>query len=250
MLWNLDHARSWERHARAILRIRTGCCFGFDGRGTQRTSENQLDPAWAELTIPTIFSSRIKRILPFQIHNVYMTNLKQTPAPSSATAMTPNPDASTMPTPQPQNAAALAAQQPRPWEWLEDFVSDNSVSENDVPISLAMFGARKIKRADATYVKWFKFGFGGAHDEEETASVRSIAPGVDDGESNARVKRIRVDPADIAMSIESSRSGSRVGSREGSVLGSRATPIVLEEEDGGITGTSEVKMAEVKMAVD
>lgn len=70
-------------------------------------------------TIPTVFSSRIFRILPFQQHNVYFTSLSiagdnLSKQGSSAAANTPR------------------ELQPRPWDWLEDCVGDVDGSQHTV----------------------------------------------------------------------------------------------------------------------
>jgi hypothetical protein len=58
-----------------------------------------------------------------------------------------------------QQQLQLYLQQPRPWEWIEDYVPE-PVQDNDAPINLTWFNARKTKRGEVTYSRWFKLGFG------------------------------------------------------------------------------------------
>ncbi|KAF9137964.1 RNA polymerase II mediator complex subunit [Mortierella sp. GBA39] len=75
---------------------------------------NQLRTGLPQMTtsIPTVFASRIFRILPFQQHNVYFTSLRIGGDSGANTAA----------------IAGIKAQhkeiQPRPWDWLEDCVGD------------------------------------------------------------------------------------------------------------------------------
>ncbi|KAF9155624.1 RNA polymerase II mediator complex subunit [Linnemannia schmuckeri] len=75
---------------------------------------NQLRTGLPQMTtsIPTVFASRIFRILPFQQHNVYFTSLRIAGDSATNTA----------------GAVGIKAQhkeiQPRPWDWLEDCVGD------------------------------------------------------------------------------------------------------------------------------
>lgn len=75
---------------------------------------NQLRTGLPQMTtsIPTVFASRIFRILPFQQHNVYFTSLR-IGGDSGANTV---------------GVAGIKAQhkeiQPRPWDWLEDCVGD------------------------------------------------------------------------------------------------------------------------------
>jgi hypothetical protein len=111
----------------------------------------QLSTLQQNLKLPPIFASRIKRILPFQTHNAYLTNVKL-----PAALQTP----STFDHPlNNQQQLQLYLQQPRPWEWIEDYIPEPT-QDNDAPINLAWFNARKLKRGEATYSRWFKLGFG------------------------------------------------------------------------------------------
>ncbi|KAG0022181.1 RNA polymerase II mediator complex subunit [Podila clonocystis] len=81
---------------------------------------NQLRTGLPQMTttIPTVFSSRIFRILPFQQHNVYFTSLSiagdSLSKGSSVAANTPR------------------ELQPRPWDWLEDCIGDVDGSQHIV----------------------------------------------------------------------------------------------------------------------
>lgn len=44
-------------------------------------------------------------------------------------------------------------EQAKPWEWLEDIVSEPP-QENDAPISLSIFNGRKSKRTDSNHMRW------------------------------------------------------------------------------------------------
>lgn len=113
----------------------------------------------SELTsVPAMFHSRVKRIMPFLTHNVYLANTRL------ASAMLGLPATND---PQQQQAhLETCLEQSKPWEWLEDYVSEPP-HDNDAPISLSLFSAKKLKRVDNTYVRWFKFGFdeGSAHQD-------------------------------------------------------------------------------------
>jgi hypothetical protein len=105
----------------------------------------------SELTsVPAMFHSRVKRIMPFLTHNVYLAN---TGLASSMLGLPPTNDPQ-----QQQQHLEMCLEQSKPWEWLEDYVSEPP-HDNDAPISLSLFNARKLKRVDNTYVRWFKFGF-------------------------------------------------------------------------------------------
>ncbi|KAI8582592.1 hypothetical protein K450DRAFT_226004 [Umbelopsis ramanniana AG] len=120
-------------------------------RELRKTNLQQLSNLQPNLKIPLIFASRIKRILPFQTHNAYLTNVKL-----PAALQTP----STFDHPlNNQQQLQLYLQQPRPWEWIEDYVPE-PVQDNDAPLNLMWFNARKIKREEVTYSRWFKLGFG------------------------------------------------------------------------------------------
>jgi hypothetical protein len=60
-------------------------------------------------------------------------------------------------------------EQCKPWEWLEDYASEPP-QDNDAPISLSLFNAKKAKRTDSTYVRWFKFGFEGTSSTKQHIS--------------------------------------------------------------------------------
>ncbi|KAI8985141.1 hypothetical protein BDB01DRAFT_850197 [Pilobolus umbonatus] len=101
-------------------------------------------------SIPAIFHSRVKRIMPFLTHNIYLANTRMA---SSILGLPPTSDLQ-----QQQIHLESCLEQSKPWEWLEDYVSDPP-HDNDAPISLSLFNARKVKRTESTYVRWFKFGF-------------------------------------------------------------------------------------------
>jgi hypothetical protein len=105
----------------------------------------------SELTsVPAMFHSRVKRIMPFLTHNVYLANTRLA---SSMLGLPPTNDPQ-----QQQQHLETCLEQSKPWEWLEDYVSEPP-HDNDAPISLSLFSAKKSKRVDNTYVRWFKFGF-------------------------------------------------------------------------------------------
>ncbi|KAG0050520.1 RNA polymerase II mediator complex subunit [Gryganskiella cystojenkinii] len=93
---------------------------------------NKLRTGFPQMTnsIPTVFASRIFRILPFQQHNVYFTSLRIAPDPIGTGETSGIPAATTTPASAKAPAAITAAQatvkeiQPRPWDWLEDCVGD------------------------------------------------------------------------------------------------------------------------------
>lgn len=119
----------------------------------------------SELTsVPAMFHSRVKRIMPFLTHNVYLAN---TGLASSMLGLPPTNDPQ-----QQQQHLEMCLEQSKPWEWLEDYVSEPP-HDNDAPISLSLFNARKLKRVDNTYVRWFKFGF----DEGPLSMRRKIEDG-------------------------------------------------------------------------
>lgn len=84
---------------------------------------------------------------------------------------------------QQQQHLEACLEQSKPWEWLEDYVSEPP-HDNDAPISLSLFSAKKMKRVENTYVRWFKFGFddGTAHDVSNHISI------VDNNRSNTKSK--------------------------------------------------------------
>ncbi|KAG2234880.1 hypothetical protein INT48_000543 [Thamnidium elegans] len=118
----------------------------------------------SELTsVPAMFHSRVKRIMPFLTHNVYLANTRLA---SSMLGLPPTNDPQLQ-----QQHLETCLDQSKPWEWLEDYASDPP-HDNDGPISLSLFSARKSKRVDNTYVRWFKFGFDeGNHDESHISVV-------------------------------------------------------------------------------
>ncbi|KAG0305990.1 RNA polymerase II mediator complex subunit [Dissophora globulifera] len=78
---------------------------GADSKAVRNDILNQLRTGLPQMTmsIPTVFASRIFRILPFQQHNVYFTGLR-----ASGDA----------------GSKGHKEIQPRPWDWLEDCVGD------------------------------------------------------------------------------------------------------------------------------
>ncbi|KAI8365718.1 hypothetical protein BD560DRAFT_156584 [Blakeslea trispora] len=123
----------------------------------KKTSLVLLGSMHSELAcIPVMFHSRVKRIMPFLTHNIYLSNTR------IASSLLGLPMA-TDPQQQQQHIDSCL-EQSKPWEWLEDYVSDPP-HDNDAPINLSLFQAKKLKRTDSTYVKWFKFGFGSSTDE-------------------------------------------------------------------------------------
>ncbi|KAI8372975.1 uncharacterized protein BYT42DRAFT_501141 [Radiomyces spectabilis] len=136
----------------------------------RKANLNQLSSMQTELSsVPAIFHSRLKRILPFLTHNIYLTSTR---IGSALLGLSPAVDPQ-----QQQQHLEACLDQSKPWEWLEDYMSDPP-HDNDVPVNLAIFNARKSKRADGTYIRWFKHGFdeGFASDNSE-ASWRVCAMG-------------------------------------------------------------------------
>ncbi|KAI8979595.1 hypothetical protein BDF20DRAFT_870542 [Mycotypha africana] len=102
-------------------------------------------------SIPIMFHSRVKRIMPFLTHNMYLASTKLSSS-ILGIASTNNPQ-------QQQQHLETCLEQSKPWEWLEDYVGDPP-HDNDAPINLALFNAKKIKNTDSsTYTRWFKYGF-------------------------------------------------------------------------------------------
>ncbi|ORZ24760.1 hypothetical protein BCR42DRAFT_343237 [Absidia repens] len=95
-------------------------------------------------TVPAMFQSRVNRILPFSTHNIYLTNSRLA---TGILGATPTTDPL-----QQQQHLETCMEQSRPWEWLEDYVSDPP-HDNDVPINLGLFRARKSRRMDGTYIR-------------------------------------------------------------------------------------------------
>ncbi|KAI1317908.1 RNA polymerase II mediator complex subunit [Mortierella claussenii] len=88
---------------------------GNESKAMRNDILNQLRTGLPQMTtsIPTVFASRIFRILPFQQHNVYFTGLRVA-----------------------GNSGAKGAHkeiQPRPWDWLEDCVGDVDQTSNQQP---------------------------------------------------------------------------------------------------------------------
>lgn len=113
-------------------------------------------------SVPAMFHSRVKRIMPFLTHNVYLANTRLA---SSMLGLPPTNDPQLQ-----QQHLETCLDQSKPWEWLEDYASDPP-HDNDGPISLSLFSARKSKRVDNTYVRWFKFGFDEGNHNESHISV-------------------------------------------------------------------------------
>ncbi|KAI7906421.1 uncharacterized protein BX663DRAFT_496358 [Cokeromyces recurvatus] len=117
----------------------------------KKASLHLLGSMHSELTsVPSMFNSRVKRIMPFLTHNIYLSNTRLA---SSILGFSHANDSQ-----QQQQHMETCLDQSKPWEWLEDYVGDPS-HDNDAPISLTLFNARKRRRVDSTYVRWFKFGF-------------------------------------------------------------------------------------------
>ncbi|KAL1916568.1 uncharacterized protein VTP21DRAFT_5759 [Calcarisporiella thermophila] len=90
-----------------------------------------------ELSLPADFAKRVRRVLPFRDHNIYLSQLQL------------------------QNGSTGELQ---PWEWIEDSPVDMSLSGgdarvNDTPISLTIFGAKRVKRNDGVYQRQFRLGY-------------------------------------------------------------------------------------------
>lgn len=101
-------------------------------------------------SVPEMFQGRVKRIMPFTAHNIYLNN---THLASSILGLQSSDDAQ-----QQQQHLGACLEQSKPWEWLEDYVNETP-HDNDAPISLTIFNALKPKSVDSTYIKWFKYGF-------------------------------------------------------------------------------------------
>ncbi|KAF8928477.1 RNA polymerase II mediator complex subunit [Dissophora ornata] len=84
---------------------------GADSKAMRNDVLSQLRSGLPQMTtsIPTVFASRIFRILPFQQHNVYFTGLR-----ASGDI----------------GAKGSKEVQPRPWDWLEDCVGDVDQNSN------------------------------------------------------------------------------------------------------------------------
>lgn len=103
--------------------------------------------------LPPVLRCRVKRIMPFHVHNIYLSNTR------FASALLGLPTA-TDPQ-QHQQHLKTCMDQNKPWEWLEDYASDQT-HDNDAPISLSLFRARKAKRTENTYVRWYRYSEKGA----------------------------------------------------------------------------------------
>ncbi|KAG0201412.1 RNA polymerase II mediator complex subunit [Mortierella sp. GBA30] len=89
---------------------------GADSKAIRNDILNQLRTGMPQMTtsIPTVFASRIFRILPFQQHNVYFTSLRVAGEANNGSRV-------------PVQHKEI---QPRPWDWLEDCVGDVDQSPN------------------------------------------------------------------------------------------------------------------------
>ncbi|KAF7724120.1 RNA polymerase II mediator complex subunit [Apophysomyces ossiformis] len=132
----------------------------------RKTSLSHLSAMHSELlSVPPMFHSRVKRILPFSTHNVYLNNTRLSSAILGLSS-TGEPQ-------QQQQHLEACMEQSKPWEWLEDYFIEKQ-PENDVAINLSFFNARKTKRMDGTYVRWFKFGFEAGIGNDQFARVCSL----------------------------------------------------------------------------
>ncbi|ORX59031.1 hypothetical protein DM01DRAFT_1318605 [Hesseltinella vesiculosa] len=96
--------------------------------------------------VPLMFQSRVHRILPFSTHNIYLT-----PSRLSSQLVLGSHSTSSDPLQQQQHLETCM-EQSKPWEWIEDYVGELP-HDNDAPISLAYFHAKKSRKTDGTYVK-------------------------------------------------------------------------------------------------
>ncbi|KAG9324909.1 hypothetical protein KVV02_008471 [Mortierella alpina] len=89
---------------------------GADSKAIRNDILNQLRTGLPQMTtsIPTVFASRIFRILPFQQHNIYFTSLRVAGETSSGLRA-------------PVQHKEI---QPRPWDWLEDCIGDLDQNPN------------------------------------------------------------------------------------------------------------------------
>lgn len=166
-----------------------------------------------ELTsVPAMFHSRVKRIMPFLTHNLYLANTKLA---SSMLGLPPTNDPQ-----QQQQHLESCLEQSKPWEWLEDYVSEPP-HDNDAPISLSLFNAKKSKRVDNTYVRWFKFGF-------------------DEGSSSSRRRRMNQDTTHIS-GIEVDKHKDEMMDENGFIF------IVDDDEEMDTTTPNNAKKRKVEM---
>ncbi|RKO84731.1 hypothetical protein BDK51DRAFT_32802, partial [Blyttiomyces helicus] len=124
------------------------------------------------LVIPKHCASRINRILPFQVHNMYTSTLLAVGSSGAASAP----------------STALRADLLQPWEWLEDGAGGGGGDEelNDTPISLALFGAAKVPRGGMTFRRMFDAGWmPGVEDVEGPEEVKAGVGGDVKGEWKA-----------------------------------------------------------------
>ncbi|KAG0946548.1 hypothetical protein G6F57_003198 [Rhizopus arrhizus] len=130
-------------------------------RKLKRESLHILNAMQHELSsVPEMFQGRVKRIMPFTAHNIY---LNSTHLASSLLGLQPSNDVQ-----QQQEHLQACLEQSKPWEWLEDYVNETP-HDNDAPISLTIFNALKPKSVDSTYIKWFKYGFDTGNTSQPTS---------------------------------------------------------------------------------
>ncbi|KAI9492408.1 hypothetical protein BDB00DRAFT_765585 [Zychaea mexicana] len=121
-------------------------------RELRKTNLSHLSAMHNELSgVPSMLHCRVKRILPFLTHNIYLSNTRL----ASSLLGVAN---ATDPQQQQQHLEA-SMDQSKPWEWLEDYASEQP-HDNDTPISFSLFHGRKAKKTENTYVRWYHFGFG------------------------------------------------------------------------------------------
>ncbi|EPB86864.1 hypothetical protein HMPREF1544_06290 [Mucor circinelloides 1006PhL] len=179
----------------------------------KKKSLNLLGSMHNELTsVPAMFHSRVKRIMPFLTHNLYLANTKLA---SSMLGLPPTNDPQ-----QQQQHLESCLEQSKPWEWLEDYVSEPP-HDNDAPISLSLFNAKKSKRVDNTYVRWFKFGF-------------------DEGSSSSRRRRMNQDTTHIS-GIEVDKHKDEMMDENGFIF------IVDDDEEMDTTTPNNAKKRKVEM---
>ncbi|KAI8149564.1 hypothetical protein BJV82DRAFT_504484 [Fennellomyces sp. T-0311] len=131
----------------------------------RKTNLSHLSAMHSELSgVPSMLHCRVKRILPFLTHNIYLSN---TQLASSLLGVSNTSDPQ-----QQQQHLEVSMEQSKPWEWLEDYASEQP-HDNDTPISFSLFHARKAKKTESTYVRWYHFGFG--------ESLPSVVDEDDDG---------------------------------------------------------------------
>ncbi|KAI9255672.1 hypothetical protein BDA99DRAFT_442083 [Phascolomyces articulosus] len=121
-------------------------------RDLRKTNLAHLSAMHSELSdVPSMLHCRVKRILPFLTHNIYLSNTRLASSLLGvANATDPQ---------QQQQHLELSMEQSKPWEWLEDYASEQP-HDNDTPISFSLFHGRKTKKTENTYIRWYHFGFG------------------------------------------------------------------------------------------